>query len=79
MVPLCIRIRCVNEQGAVILGLVGLLPQLVILAMVLRLLGWSWLFDWLVIIPGANVFRSHGGRGYHLARAPSDLILPPDR
>jgi hypothetical protein len=48
MVPLCVRIACLRDRTALILGLVGLFPQFVILATVLHLMGWSGLFDWLL-------------------------------
>jgi len=43
----CVSIRFVNERAAVILGLVGLFPQIVIPATLLHLLGWHGWIDWL--------------------------------
>jgi hypothetical protein len=50
LLPLCVRIRRLNKRAAVILGLVGLFPQFVILAILLHLLGWNGLRNWLVVI-----------------------------
>jgi hypothetical protein len=48
MVPLCIWISRLNARTSVILGLVGLFPQVVILVTLLHLLGFKVLFTWLV-------------------------------
>ena len=47
MVPLCIKTSHLNLRAVMILGLLGLLPQFVILATILHLLGWSSWFNWL--------------------------------
>ena len=47
MVPLCVRISCLNEWAILLLGQLGLFPHVVILVTVLHVLGWSGLFNWL--------------------------------
>ena len=48
MVPLRVSIRWLNTRTVVILALVGIFPQLVILATALHLLGWNGLWDRLI-------------------------------
>jgi hypothetical protein len=48
LVPLCIKLPCLNLRITVSLGLAGILPQSVVVATWLHLVGWSGFLHWLV-------------------------------